>query len=166
MIENEFTYLVKRLPDNLDQLPHESLKQGYFSAGLQPLRIRQKGARFELTKKVPLDPNDYSRYQEYEIGISQEEFERLWTQVLNSLEKTRYYTPLEGGLKAELDVFEGALKGLSLVEVEFPTEEARTKFQPPEWFGKDVTQEHWACGAYLAGKSFEDIKSLLRQNEY
>lgn len=161
MIENEFTFLVKKLPQNLEPHRQEALKQGYFSAELQPLRIRQKGTRFELNKKVPLNPQDFSRYQEFEIEISQEEFERLWPQVLNSLEKTRYYIPLSAGLKAELDVFEGDLKGLSLVEVEFPTEEARSKFQPPDWFGKDVTQEHWACGAYLAGKSFAEIKEFL-----
>ncbi len=42
-------------------------------------------------------------------------------------------------LTVEMDVFEGAYKGLILAEVEFPTEAAALAFTPPDWFGRDVT---------------------------
>lgn len=41
----------------------------------------------------------------------------------------------------ELDLFEGALAPLMLVEVEFPTMEAAEAFSAPDWFGDDVTEE-------------------------
>lgn len=47
--------------------------------------------------------------------------------------------PLEHGLTAELDVFEGTLAPLILVEVEFSSEEEANSFVPPSWFGEDVT---------------------------
>ena len=42
-------------------------------------------------------------------------------------------------MKIELDIFHGAHQGLILAEVEFPTEKMAEEYQPPEWFGEDVT---------------------------
>ena len=39
----------------------------------------------------------------------------------------------------EIDIFHGKFEGLILAEVEFPTIEEAESFQPPEYFGKDVT---------------------------
>ena len=39
----------------------------------------------------------------------------------------------------ELDIYEKHLKRLSTVEVEFDTEEEANSFNPPEWFGEDIT---------------------------
>ena len=35
--------------------------------------------------------------------------------------------------------FKAPYEGLLLAEVEFPTEEAAHAYQPPKWFGEDVT---------------------------
>ena len=53
--------------------------------------------------------------------------------------KDRYVIPLEGGLNIELDFFSGFLDGMIFAEVEFPDEAAANSFQPPSWFGEDVT---------------------------
>ena len=55
------------------------------------------------------------------------------------IEKSRYLIPLKDGLTAELDVFEGSLAPLLLVEVEFDSVEAAEAFTAPDWFGEDVT---------------------------
>lgn len=168
MIENERTFLVKRLPEDLKSKRREKIRQGYLSEGLYPLRIRQKGNKYELTKKEPKTPGDFSRHEETTIYPKKEEFEKLWPLTVKSLEKTRYFYPLvktsepsKGGLTAEIDVFEKKLKGLVFVEVEFPSKKAMESFIPPDWFGRDVTQEEWSVNAYLAGKSFEEIKRFL-----
>ncbi len=44
-----------------------------------------------------------------------------------------------GGLEIELDVYAGALEGLLVAEVEFATEADAREFEPPEWFGDEVT---------------------------
>jgi hypothetical protein len=58
--------------------------------------------------------------------------------------KVRSVVPL-GEHRAEVDVFEGALDGLAIVEVEFPSSEAADAFEPPAWFGEEVTgRPEWA----------------------
>jgi CYTH domain-containing protein len=54
------------------------------------------------------------------------------------LEKRRYSVPHEG-LAVEVDVFEGTLDGLAVAEVEFGTEGDSAAFEPPEWFGRELT---------------------------
>jgi CHAD domain-containing protein len=41
----------------------------------------------------------------------------------------------------ELDVYRGSLKGLRVVEVEFPSVEASAAFTAPAWFGAEVTTD-------------------------
>ena len=41
------------------------------------------------------------------------------------------------GLNFEVDVYSGALTGLSVAEVEFGSEEAADAFEPPAWFGPE-----------------------------
>jgi CYTH domain-containing protein len=53
--------------------------------------------------------------------------------------KTRYLVPVGDGLTAEVDVYEGDLGGLVTAEVEFPSEEASSAFDPPGWLGREVT---------------------------
>ena len=66
------------------------------------------------------------------------------------IQKKRYMIPLDPELTAELDIFEGSLAPLMLVEVEFPTEEAANTFTAPEWFGEDVTFSGKYHNSYLS----------------
>ncbi len=160
MLEIEKTFLVKNIP-NLTPVKQIKIKQGYISSPPSPLRIRQKGGVFELTKKIPLKENDYSSNEEINILLTEYEFNKLWTQVEKFLEKSRYCIDIGENLIAELDIFEGDLSGLVFVEVEFPSQEIMESFVPPEWFGKDVTQEDFSSNSFLAGKTFDEIKKLI-----
>lgn len=161
MIEIEKTFLVKKLPQNLSSYKSVKIKQGYLSPSPSPLRIRQKDNYFEITKKLPLKKNDFSSAEEINIPLTQFEFNQLWILVDRSLEKTRYLIPLENDLIAELNIYEGDLVGLSQVEVEFKSTEQMNQFVPPDWFGKDITQEDFAANSFLAGKKFSEIKQIL-----
>lgn len=161
MIEIEKTFLVKSIPQNLGSFKSYKIKQGYISSSSSPLRIRQKGEKFELTKKIFLKENDFSQAEETNIYLTEYEFNKLWPLVEKSLEKTRYIVPLDNGLIGELDIFLGLLDGLAFVEVEFDSEEKMNLFTPPDWFGKDITQEDFSTNAFLAGKSFEEIKGFI-----
>ena len=55
------------------------------------------------------------------------------------IDKVRYLIPLEDGHVAELDIFQGTLAPLRLIEVEFESIEEAESFVAPEWFGDDVT---------------------------
>ena len=57
------------------------------------------------------------------------------------------------------DVFEGYLDGLIMVEVEFESEEDAVKFNPPEWFDKDVTFDYHYRNSYLS--EISNISEIL-----
>jgi adenylate cyclase len=163
MLEIESTNLVKELPKNLDLYNHEPIRQGYLSLPPSPLRIRQKGEKFELTKKFPVEGQDFSTAEEITILLTADEFNKLWPLVERSLEKVRYKIPLTEGLVAELDIFLGRLKGLAMVEVEYQSKEQMLAFKKPEWFGRDITREEFSANSFLAGKSFEEIKRFIEK---
>jgi len=116
-----------------------------------------------LTRKIPEKPGDFRRHYEETIHLRKDEFEMLWPLTVKYLEKIRYYYPLPDGLITEVDIFEEKLKGLIFVEVEFPDKKTMESFVPPDWFGRDITQEKWSVNAFLAGKSFSQIKKFLKQ---
>jgi CYTH domain-containing protein len=79
---------------------------------------------------------------EEEFEIDPERFARLWElSGGRTVEKTRYELPADDGLTIELDVYTGRLEGLVTAEVEFPSAEAADRFEPPTWFGKEVTDD-------------------------
>jgi CYTH domain-containing protein len=163
MIENELSFLVKKLPKDLKKYPKKLIRQGYFSDSLEALRIRDEGGKYFLTKKLIIKKGDFSRYNEITLPIEKEEFERLWPVCKKTLVKTRYYYPLNNGLKAEIDIYHGKLKGLITVEVEFPNEKARKRFKPPDWFGLDITQKFWSANPVLAGLTYKKVKKLIER---
>jgi len=56
------------------------------------------------------------------------------------IEKTRYELAyFEATI--ELDQFHGRLAGLVVAEVEFESEDASRNFEPPDWFGREVTDD-------------------------
>jgi adenylate cyclase len=76
---------------------------------------------------------------EEEFDVDRETFESLWPLTEGRrVTKTRHVI-LHGELEIELDVFEGVLEGLRLAEVEFPDERGADSFEPPDWFGEEVT---------------------------
>jgi CYTH domain-containing protein len=46
-----------------------------------------------------------------------------------------------GDLRIELDVYHGRLNGLHTAEVEFDSSAGAEAFEPPDWFGREVTDE-------------------------
>ena len=64
------------------------------------------------------------------------------------------YLVEKDGLKIELDVFHGVHQGLILAEVEFSSEEEANAYQPPEWFGEDVTFDGRYHNSYMSKLKF------------
>lgn len=145
-MEIERKYLVHTLPDQLANYPCRILEQGYLNTS-PVVRIRRDNDQYELTYK---SAGLMSR-QEYNLPLDQESYEHLLTKIDGRLiRKKRYMIPLPSGLTAELDIFEGDLAPLILVEVEFPTEEEANSFSAPAWFGEDVTFSGKYHNSYLS----------------
>lgn len=133
-MEIERKYLIKTLPD-LTSFPYKKLTQAYIST--KPvIRLRQMGEEFFLTVKS----SGHMMREEFEMPISEAEYNDLFKKVDgNPIEKTRYYIPVNEQLTAELDIYHGFLDGLLTVEVEFSSKELADNFNPPTWFGEDIT---------------------------
>ena len=134
-MEIERKYLVKTLPDHLEQYPCKPIEQGYLNTN-PVVRIRRSNDSYILTYKG----KGLMVREEYNLPLNEESFTHLKEKIDGLLiQKRRYLIPLAEKYTIELDVFEGELAPLVLAEVEFETEEEANTFVPPEWFGEDVT---------------------------
>ena len=145
-VERERTFLVADMPELPDA--GTRIRQGYLAIdGDVQVRIREReGDGRTLTVKGGRG----AVRAEVELVIGVDRFEALWPLTAGRrIDKTRYVIPI-GGADAELDVFAGDLTGLVLVEVELDSDEAMAAFEPPDWFGREVTDDDRYSNASLA----------------
>jgi len=148
--EIERKFLVKELPDNLAESRCLVIEQGYLateSAGRQ-VRLRKSGSSTSLTFKVGRG----SHREEREIKLSPKQFAVLWPGTAGRrLRKLRYEIPWRN-LLIEVDIYRGRHAGLVVAEVEFPDPASCRKFNPPSWFGREVTGEKSYSNVRLANE--------------
>jgi adenylate cyclase len=136
-MEIERKFLVRTLPDGLDERPHDRIEQGYVAIDDRAeVRIRRRGDERTLTiKSAP----GRTRI-EVELEIDAERFDALWLLTEGRrVVKTRYLLDGGAGATIELDVYEGALAGLLTAEVEFDSEADSDAFAPPGWLDRELT---------------------------
>ena len=166
--EFELTYLLKSLPERFqEEHEHKEILDIYIPASAVHaiLRIRKRGETFEITKKVPAHGTDSSHQIENTIPLTKEEFDELATLEGKRVRKIRHYYT-EDSVVYEIDVFQDALQGLVLVDVEFKNTLDKNSFVAPAWLGRDVTQEKFVAGGVLCGKSYADIEEELSKYGY
>ncbi len=136
-IEIERKYLVKH-PPGLENFSSEEILQGYLLiTDEKEIRIRKKGNKYYQAVKV----GQGLKRQEIEREIGMFQFEEHWPETEGRrIEKRRYMIYYDAVL-IELDVYSGELTGLITAEVEFKSEEDSMLFEPPPWFGPEVTHD-------------------------
>lgn len=145
-MEIERKYAISSLPENLEQYKYKKIEQGYL-CHKPTIRIRKSDDDYILTYKSKIVPektdgNNPVINNEVELPLTEEAYLELKAKTDgNFIFKTRYYLPLKNGLIAELDVFEGKLKGFIMVEVEFSDVKEADEFVPPAWFGKELSSD-------------------------
>ena len=134
-IERKFLIEKAKLPENLEEFARHEIEQGYLCT--EPVvRIRREDESYYLTYKS----KGLLAREEYNLPLNREAYLHLKPKADGIvIVKTRYRIPERDGLTIELDVFHGDYEGLLLAEVEFPSEEAANAYEPPAWFGEDVT---------------------------
>ena len=136
-LEIERKFLLRRLPRGLEKFPHNEIEQGYLTIGRDRshVRVRRKGRAYTLTFKR----GSAAGREEREIRLSRAQFNVLWPATAGArLTKTRYDVPWKKST-VEIDIYHGSNEGLIVAEVEFPDEKSCRNFQPPDWFGEEVT---------------------------
>ena len=136
MAEIERKFRVAEVP-GLEDAERVRIEQGYLAVDAEAeVRVRRGGAEHRLTTKRGRG----AEREEAEIEIAAADFERLWPlSAGRRVTKTRHLIALDGGLTAEVDIYDDELEGLRVVEVEFPDTAAARAFEPPPWFGEELT---------------------------
>ena len=160
-MEIERKYIPKTLPENLAQYKHHKIEQAYLNTA-PVVRIRKQDNEYFLTYKG----GGMMAREEYNLPLNEKSYNHLLTKADgNIITKTRYYIPIHNGLTAELDIFEGKFTNMTLVEVEFSSIDKANSFNPPEWFGKDVTHDGRFHNSYLSQIDCCLGKLIIMQNQ-
>ncbi len=112
--------------------------QGFLSTVPErTVRVRIKGDQGFLTVKGIGNKSGASRY-EWEKEISLDDANDLMAICEPGvIDKTRFIVEANGDLVFEVDEFYGENEGLTVAEIELPSEDA--EFSKPEWLGEEVT---------------------------
>lgn len=140
--EIERKFLIKKLPNLNDKQYKEYIEQYYLSKNPE-IRIRKKIREIDIKNKVTYYMTIKSEgnlvRDELEFQIYPSVFNQLKAQANdNRIIKTRYYLPC-GKYTVNLDVYHSIV--LLTVEVEFRDIEEANSFNPPDWFGEEVTND-------------------------
>lgn len=136
-MEIERKFLIKEIPFSLNSYKARKIEQAYLCT--EPVvRVRRDNDDYYLTYKSA----GFVAREEYNLPLTAEGYSHLLSKADgNIITKTRYEIPEANGLIIELDIFEGRFQGLILAEVEFKNIEQAMSYNPPEWFGKDVSSD-------------------------
>ncbi len=129
--------------------------QGFLSTVPErTVRVRIKGDKGFLTIKGIGNKSGASRY-EWEKEISVEDAKDLMAICEPGvIDKTRFIVTANDGLFFEVDEFYGENEGLTVAEIELPSEE--TTFEKPSWLGKEVTGDVRFYNSMLMKNPFKD----------
>jgi len=165
-LEIEKTYLLKYIPQDLLRFPSKQYLDIYIpeSAVHPTLRIRKRGNEYEITKKYPIVDGDASQQHEHTISLDNEEYLAFEAKIRGKrAEKIRFFYKFKR-YNTEIDIYQGDLAGLALVDFEFNSKEEMDSFTPPDFCLADVTQEKIMAGGMIVGKTYQEI--ALRLNKY
>ena len=149
-MEIERKFLIDKIPLKLTEYNCDKIKQGYFSI-LPEKRVRKRGDVYILTEKGEGDMIREEKERIIDKEMGEELFALSKTYII---EKTRYYIPF-GEYTIELDIYGGRHEGLVVAEVEFESEEKALAFDPPDWFGEDITKDKSYKNMMLATKKVD-----------
>ena len=182
-VEIEKKFLIKELPEGLEEYPFHIIEQGYLNV-YPAIRVRREDEKYYMTYKGDTVGLGIGK-TEYNMPLDKASYEHLVTKADgNIIRKKRYLIPLngdafsgeytdrhpglvkmieDGEIKIELDAFDEPYKGFVLAEVEFPDEETAAAYVPAGWFGEEVTGDRRYSNAQM---SMEDAKLFGADSDY
>jgi adenylate cyclase len=131
---------VRDPPADLERYDASDIRQGYLAIAEDGTEVRMRERDGDLTLTVKQGRGLVRAEEEVEMG--RDAFGTLWPLTGDRrVTKRRYLIPAGEGVTIELDVYTGDLDGLVTADVEFPSAAAARRFEPPSWFGPDVTDD-------------------------
>lgn len=165
--EFERSFLVRSMPASVSESASIEIHDIYIPFNSQhcKLRLRKSGEVLEMTKKIQAVSGNSSHLIEYNIPLTQPEFDELKKVNGKEVRKTRYYYS-EKGVDYQIGVFHDKLQGLVVVDVEFTDKNSMECFKLPAWLLVEVTEESFLAGGELCGKSYDDLSPHLNKLGY
>lgn len=164
--EIERKYTLRTLPPKLENITKITQKH-VFKDSMCSIRVRKSENIYtkekEYTHTIKARGANVKKFSIYELEekISMQEYEEIDPFIgSRPIEKYRIVAPLANGLKAEIDVFKGFLKGLIIAEVEFATVEQAENFEMPSWFNEAVSHREFS-NRKLSTKNRADVLGLI-----
>ena len=147
-VERERKFLIDAIPTDLDLSDRVEIRQGYLVADdSASVRVRDAGHH---GRTLTVKAGRGAERTELEWAIGNDQFEAAWPHTVGRrVVKTRHRIP-HGTHLIELDVFAEDLDGLVFAEVEFDSVESLAEFEPPAWFGREVTDDGRYTNASLS----------------
>ena len=159
-MEIERKFLVKHLPEGLEDYPSCHLRQGYLNVD-PVVRVRQEGDEYTLTYKS----SGMLAREEYNLPLTQEAFEHMIDKCDGIvIAKRRYRIPFRYKM-IELDVFEREFEGLLLAEIEFDSIKEAEEMELPAWFGTEVTYDPQYHNNALSAMTPEEAAALAAKGD-
>lgn len=166
-IKFERRFLLENLPEPLTRA---SQHLQFFDNHLTETRLVLRQVRTPQTKqwkryfvqKYAVAPPDLSRTANAEIELSEYEYEVLSVFEGNELRYNRYFYELDGGKAVVIDmVLNRELWNLILATVEFESAEEMKSFEPPQFFGREITNDENLTAAKLVDLTLADVQKHL-----
>lgn len=143
--ENERKWIVPDPPE-VDPKDGDYIWQGHLVVTPDydvRLRTRQRPGG-ETERTLTIKKGQGQNRIEVDTKVSTFQSTDLEEAVEGLIEKVRHEIEI-GNHTAELDIYRGAFEGFAVVEVEDPD-----GFEPPEWFGKEVTEDERYKNKWIA----------------
>jgi CYTH domain-containing protein len=160
-IEIERKFILSDVP-GIERLgPGTHIRQGYLTED-EPVEVRVRIT--DVASNLTVKAGAGLSRTEVDIAISVDDAEALWPHTVGRrVDKTRHRVTLgvtlDGGSihhVAEVDIYSGTLAGLHVAEVEFTSETDAGSFNPPDWFGPELTGDPAWSNAALARQGRPD----------
>lgn len=153
-MEIERKFLVNANKLDLTNCKNSKLEQYYLSYSPE-IRVRKKTYDNDVKCFFTYKSDGDMVRKEIEIEVSNDFYNKFKDCAKGRvISKVRYEFYLFKGLVAEVDIYEGDLNGLMVVEVEFASEIDSQDFTNniPSWFGKEIT-----CDRKFKNKNLSSI---------
>ncbi len=156
-IETERKFILPDVP-SIERLgPGTHIRQGYLAED-EPVEVRVR--IIDVAANLTVKAGAGLSRTEVDIAISPKDAEALWPHTVGRrIDKTRHRVTLDAGAAqhvAEVDIYAGTLAGLRVAEVEFTSETDAASFNPPDWFGPELTGDPEWSNAALARQGRPD----------
>ena len=164
-LELERRYLLRELPSDLAEQANGWLIVDRYIVNTR-LRLRRMTemesgkTMFKFGQKYRASSQSGVETTMTNIYLDEKEYHSLSKLEAREIVKRRYRY-VNGGLEYGIDVFEGELSGLILAEIECETEQECERLQPPSFSLREVTEDIFFTGGFLATLTKEEFEAGL-----